>query len=93
MRAKGFENSNFVAALELRTAQAVLPYLERQFASFDLVKSKLNKKVRHVGEREYRLETVLNCFRFQRFYDPSSQPCCCIAGFTAKERTSPEVGV
>ena len=45
-RPKGFQNGNFVAALELRAAQAILPNLERKFAALDFLKTHLTKKIR-----------------------------------------------
>src|ERR1017187_9631833 len=64
---KNAQNGDFIAGLELRAANAVLPRLERERPAFDYVKAQSVEKIYNISEGEDGVEFVLDGFRNQRF--------------------------
>ena len=67
-RRKNPDHSDFIARMELRAAQAILPGLKRQFASLDLLKTQSGKESRHIRESEDGVKAVILGFANERFY-------------------------
>ena len=65
------DDRRFIAGLKLRTAEAVLPSLQRERAALDLFEAELLEKTRDISERKNRMEPILDSFAFQSFYDCS----------------------
>jgi hypothetical protein len=65
VRPKGLHDGDLIATLKFRAAQAVLPNLERKFATFDLVKAHFPEEFRHISERKHGVQIVAEGFLLQ----------------------------
>src|SRR5579862_3308889 len=67
-RTQNPRHRDLVATLELRTAQAILPHLQRQRAPLHFFEAHLAKEIRHVSESENRVERKRVSFLDQRLH-------------------------
>src|SRR5689334_22741516 len=71
-RAQSLQDRNFVAVVEFRTAQAVFPYFEGQFAALDLTEAELVEKSGSVGESKDRFQILSSGFPLEHFDQQTS---------------------
>src|ERR1700676_4336468 len=67
-----FHHRDFIAALKLRTTQAVFPHLQRKLAPLHFPESHLPEEPGHISEGDQRVPLVLASFFLERIcYEPS----------------------
>src|SRR5271155_3075122 len=62
--------SDFIAALEFRAAQAILPDFQRQFSPLHFLEAQLAKEFGHIGKRKYSVERIAGSFPCQGLDEP-----------------------